>query len=156
LQKICVRIENDEEELSILNSFSIKIAPHLRSQIAADLGYFRHGTSLIEQAIASIRGIVEIEQARIDRDKQIELRESEHAEKKRSDRLERKIGIVGVGLAAGGIAASSGTDKLFETVKAHQIPVVIEWHPFAFSFVLSCAIGIIAGAIVWCWTHPKK
>lgn len=156
LQKICVMIESDEEELSILNRFSIKSVPYIRSQIAADLGYFRHGTSLIEQAIASIRGIVEIEQARIDRDKQIELRESEQAEKKRSDRLERKIGTIGVGLAAGGIAASSGTDKLFETVKSHQIPVIIEWHPFAFSFFLSCAIGILAGAIVWCWTRPKK
>jgi hypothetical protein len=156
LQKICVIIESDEEELSILNRFSIKDAPHLRSQIAADLGYFRHGTSLIEQAIASIRGIVEIEQARIDRENQIELRDSEHAEKKRSDRLERKIGAIGIGLAAGGIAASSGTDKLFETVKGHQIPVLIELHPFAFSFFLSCAIGIIAGAIVWCWTRPKK
>ena len=156
LQKICVKIESDEEELSILNRFSIKSAPYIRSQIAADLGYFRHGTSLIEQAIASIRGIVEIEQARIDRENQIELRESEQAEKKRADRLERKIGIIGVGLAAGGIAASSGTDKLFETVKGHQIPVLIEWHPFAFSFFLSCAIGIIAAAIVWCWTRHKK
>jgi hypothetical protein len=55
--------------------------------------------------------IVEIEQARIDRENQIELRESEQAEKKRSDRLERKIGAIGVGLAAGGIAASSGTDQ---------------------------------------------
>ena len=156
LQKICVKIESDEEELSILNRFSIKSAPYIRSQIAADLGYFRHGTSLIEQAIASIRGIVEIEQARIDRENQIELRESEHAEKKRSDRLERKIGAIGIGLAAGGIAASSGTDKLFETVKGHQIPVLIELHPFAFSFFLSCAIGIIAGAIVWCGTLAKK
>jgi len=156
LQKICVKIESDEEELSILNRFSIKSAPYIRSQIAADLGYFRHGTSLIEQAIASIRGIVEIEQARIDRENQIELRDSEQAEKKRSDRLERKIGAIGVGLAAGAIAASSGTDKLFETVKGHQIPVLIELHPFAFSFFLSCAIGIIAGAIVWCGTRLKK
>src|SRR4028119_358203 len=99
LQKICVIIENDEEELSILNRFRIKSAPYIRSQIAADLGYFRHGTSLIEQAIASIRGIVEIEQARIDRENQIELRDSEQAEKKRADRLERKIGAIGVGLA---------------------------------------------------------
>ncbi|MDQ2098728.1 MAG: hypothetical protein QQW96_13895 [Tychonema bourrellyi B0820] len=63
LQKICVMIEGDKEELSILNCFSIKSSPYMRSQITGDLGYFRHGTSLIEQAIASIRGIVEIEQA---------------------------------------------------------------------------------------------
>jgi hypothetical protein len=62
----------------------------MRSQIAGDLGYFRHGTSLIDQAIASIRGIVEIEQA-----------SSELAEKNRGDRLESTIQAIGVGLAAG-------------------------------------------------------
>lgn len=39
------------------NRFSIKTAPYVRSQIARDLGYFRHPTSLIKQAIASIRKI---------------------------------------------------------------------------------------------------
>ncbi|MBD1828945.1 hypothetical protein NDI47_07035 [Microcoleus vaginatus GB1-A2] len=158
LQKICVIIESDKEELSILNRFSIKSAPYIRSQIAAGLGYFRHGTSLIEQAIASIRGIVEIEQARSDRENQIELRKSEQAEKKRDARLESTIQAIGVGLATGGIAASSGTDKLFETLKNHPAtaPVTAVLHPFIFSFFLSCAIGIFAGAIVWCWTRRKK
>jgi hypothetical protein len=158
LQKICVRIESDEEELSILNRFSIKSAPYMRSQIAGDLGYFRHGTGLIEQAIASIRGIVEIEQARSDRTNQLELRNSEQQEKNRDDRLESTIQAIGVGLAAGGIAASSGTDKFFETLKNNPAtaPVTTVLHPFVFSFLLSCAIALGSAAIVWWRTRPKK
>ncbi len=146
LDQIYAKVESDEEELSILNNFRIKTAPYMRSQIAGDLGYFRHGTGLIEQAIASIRGIVEIEQAR-----------SELAQKNRDDRLESTIQAIGVGLAAGGIAASSGTDKLFETLRQNHVPApLILWHPFVFSFVLSCAIALGSAAIVWCRTRPKN
>jgi hypothetical protein len=146
LDQISAKVENDEEELSILNHFSRKTAPSMRSQIAGDLGYFRHGTGLIEQAIASIRGIVEIEQAR-----------SELEQKNRDDRLESTIQAIGVGLAAGGIAASSGTDKLFETLQQNHVPApLILWHPFVFSFVLSGAIALGSAAIVWWRTRPKN
>jgi len=146
LDQIYAKLESDEEELSILNNFRRKSVPSMRSQIAGDLGYFRHGTGLIEQAIASIRGIVEIEQAR-----------SELAQKNRDDRLESTIQAIGVGLAAGGIAASSGTDKLFETLRQNHVPApLILWHPFVFSFVLSCAIALGSAAIVWCRTRPKN
>ncbi|MCC3411936.1 MULTISPECIES: hypothetical protein [unclassified Microcoleus] len=156
LQTICDIIGIDKEELSILNHFSRKSALYMRSQIAGDLGYFRHGTNLIDQAIASIRGIVEIEQARSDRTNQLALRNSEDKEKDRDDRLESTVQAIGVGLAAGGIAASSGTDKLFETVQNHHIPVVMHLHPFAFSFLLSCAIALFAAGITWWRTKPKK
>ncbi len=156
LQTICDILGTDKEELSILNHFSRKSAPYMRSQIAGDLGYFRHGTNLIEQAIASIRGIVEIEQARSDRTNQIELRKSEDKEKYRDDRLESKVQAIGVGLAAGGIAASSGTDKVLQTVQNHQIPILMQWHPFLFSFALSFAIALFAAGITWWLTKPKN
>jgi len=156
LSKICDILGTDKEELSILNNFSRKTAPYVRSQIAGDLGYFRHGTNLIEQAIASIRGIVEIEQARSDRTNQLALRNSEDKEKYRDDRLQSTVQAIGVGLAAGGIAASSGTDKVFQTVQNHQIPVLMQWHPFAFSFLLSCAIALFLASITWWRTKPKK
>jgi len=156
LSKICDILVTDKEELSILNNFSRKTAPYVRSQIAGDLGYFRHGTNLIEQAIASIRGIVEIEQARSDRTNQLALRNSEDKEKYRDDRLQSTVQAIGVGLAAGGIAASSGTDKVFQTVQNHQIPVLMQWHPFAFSFLLSCAIALFLASITWWRTKPKK
>ncbi|MEG3974494.1 hypothetical protein QT970_07705, partial [Microcoleus sp. herbarium8] len=156
LQKICDILGIDKEELSILNNFSRKTAPYMRSQIAGDLGYFRHGTNLIDQAIASIRGIVEIEQARSDRTNQLALRKSELGEKNRDDRLESTVQAIGVGLAAGGIAASSGTDKLFDTVQNHQIPILMQLHPFVFSFALSFAIALFAASITWWRTKPKN
>lgn len=128
----------------------------MRSQIVGDLGYFRHGTNLIDQAIASIRGIVEIEQASRDRTNQIALRNSEIAEKNRDDRLESTVQAIGVGLAAGGIAASSGTDKVLQTVQNYQIPVLMQWHPFLFSFALSFAIALFAAGITWWRTKPKN
>jgi hypothetical protein len=154
--QIYAKVESDKEELSILNHFSIKIVPYMRSQIAGDLGYFRHGTNLIDQAIASIRGIVEIEQARSDRTNQIALRKSEEKEKYRDDRLQSTVQSIGVGLAAGGIAASSGTDKVFQTVQNHQIPILMQLHPFLFSFALSFAIALFLASITWWRTQPKN
>ena len=156
LQTICDILGTDKEELSILNHFSRKSALYMRSQIAGDLGYFRHGTNLIDQAIASIRGIVEIEQARSDRTNQTALRNSEEKEKYRDDRLQSTVQAIGVGLAAGGIAASSGTDKVFQTVQDHQIPILMQWHPFLFSFALSFAIALFAAGITWWRTKPKN
>ncbi|WP_341735023.1 hypothetical protein [Microcoleus sp. EPA2] len=156
LQTICDILGIDKEELSILNHFSRKSALYMRSQIAGDLGYFRHGTNLIEQAIASIRGIVEIEQARSDRTNQLALRKSELGEKNRDDRLQSTVQAIGVGLAAGGIAASSGTDKVFETVQNYKIPILMQLHPFLFSFALSFAIALFAASITWWRTKPKK
>ena len=156
LQTICDILATDKEELSILNHFSRKSALYMRSQIAGNLGYFRHGTNLIEQAIASIRGIVEIEQARSDRTNQIALRKSEDKEKYRDDRLQSTVQAIGVGLAAGGIAASSGTDKVFQTVQNYKIPLLMQLHPFVFSFLLSCAIALFAASITWWRTKPKN
>ncbi|MEZ2226480.1 hypothetical protein [Microcoleus sp.] len=156
LSKICDILGIDKEELSILNNFSRKTARYMRSQIAGDLGYFRHGTNLIDQAIASIRGIVEIEQARSDRTNQIELRKSELGEKNRDDRLQSTVQAIGVGLAAGGIAASSGTDEVFQTVQNYKIPVLMQLHPFLFSFALSFAIALLAASITWWRTKPKN
>ncbi|WP_449420190.1 hypothetical protein [Phormidium nigroviride] len=146
LEQIRVKVGVDKEELSILNNFSRKTAPYMRSQIAGDLGYFKHGTDLIESAIASIRGIVEIEQARSDRETQQLLRNNEKADNERGEKLEKSIQAIGVGLAAGGIAASSGPEKLLTTLQNHHIPVP---HPFIFSFSLSIAIA----ALAWCITR---
>ncbi|MFS8118806.1 MAG: hypothetical protein ACMG55_09995, partial [Microcoleus sp.] len=84
------------------------------------------------------------------------LRKSEIGEKDRDDRLESPVQAIGVGLAAGGIAASSGTDELLKTVQNHQIPVVMHLHPFLFSFALSFAIALFAAGITWCVTKPKN
>ena len=141
IQQICGRLEIDKEELSFLKYFGQETAPHFQRQIKADLGYFEHGTDLIEQAIASIRGIVEIDQAERDR------------------ALENQIQTVGIAIAAGAIVASTSA-LIFEE------PITFPWqeyhgdrlHPFMIAVLVSmgCAIAFWALAKwVLPWIKPK-
>ncbi|CBN56773.1 MULTISPECIES: hypothetical protein [Kamptonema] len=136
LQKICDTLKTDKEELSILNHFEIKTAPYMRSQIAGDLGYFKHGTDLIESAIASIRGIVEIEQAKSDR------------------ALQTRVTVIGVGLGVSGVAATA-----YPYLIKQDPPNPIN---FTLSIIISLCLGVIAAAIAFTaiqiWPHlcPKK
>ena len=63
--------------------------PAVSKQIQADLGYFKHGSGLLEQATEAIRAIVAIEEAY------------------RDAKLEVTIQAVGFGLGAAGVVASS-------------------------------------------------
>ncbi|MBD2415600.1 hypothetical protein FACHB389_33750 [Nostoc calcicola FACHB-389] len=91
-----------DEDISFLEKFSVENSPDFQEQIKAELGYFTHGSSLLDKAIASIRGRVEIDRAKSDR-----LAEDK---KERSDRnLQITILAVGTGIGAGGIMASSYT-----------------------------------------------
>ncbi|VXD19957.1 conserved hypothetical protein [Planktothrix serta PCC 8927] len=88
IEQICGKLEIDKEELSFLKYFGEQTAPYFERQIKADLGYFKHGTDLVNTAIASIRGIVEIDQADANQS------------------LQDHIQAIGVGIAAGAIFAS--------------------------------------------------
>jgi hypothetical protein len=125
IEEICGTIEIDKEELSFFKYFGQETGSLFSRQIKADLGYFEHGTDLIEQAIASIRGIVEIDQAEANQD------------------LQDLIQAVGVGIAAGAIVASTsglitqpwsfpGRDRIF-----------LPPHPFVIALVASvlCSVG---------------
>ena len=121
IQQICGKLGIDKEELSFLKYFGQETGPHFQRQIKADLGYFEHGTDLIEQAIASIRGIVEIDQAEANQD------------------LQDRIQAVGVGIAAGAIVSSiSGL-------------ITQPWIFFAIALVGSalCAWGAFLAAKWW-------
>lgn len=122
-------------DLLFLADFGIRSGTKFKAQIMDDLGYFSHGSALVDKTIASIRGIVEINQAEIDRS------------------LERTIQILGVGLGAGGITASAISghiDKPLE-VKGNQI------HPGVLSLVVSVAIALIAGGVTaYCLKGKNK
>ncbi|MFB2836252.1 hypothetical protein [Floridanema evergladense] len=143
IQKICGKLEIDKEELSFLKYFGQETAPHFQRQIKADLGYFEHGTDLIEQAIASIRGIVEIDQAERDRQRQETEQTKQKQQEKANQDLQDLIQAVGVGIAAGAIVASTsglitqpwsfpGRDRIF-----------LPPHPFVIALVASvlCSVG---------------
>lgn len=52
------------ESVEFLENFLNKSCVTFKRQIQGDLGYFQHGSQLLDQAINSIRGIVEIEQTK--------------------------------------------------------------------------------------------
>ncbi len=87
-----------------------KSCPLFKEQINADLGYFRHASGLLDRAIDSIRGIVEIEQAQSDRAKQ-------EIDKNRDAKLQNTIQSVGIGLGV-----STGIAGIF----AQTFPLIIE------------------------------
>ncbi|MBS0015144.1 MAG: hypothetical protein KFF72_02020, partial [Arthrospira sp. SH-MAG29] len=70
IEGICAILGTDKEELSFWRYFGEETGPYFQRQIAANLSYFEQGTGLISQAIASIRAIVEIDQAQCDRQRQ--------------------------------------------------------------------------------------
>ncbi|MBP5974070.1 hypothetical protein HW132_15300 [Brasilonema sp. CT11] len=140
LQQISGIIKN--ADLLFLKTFSQDNSPLFQKQIQADLGYFRHGSSLLEQAIASIRGIVEIEQAE---------RDIQQAERDRS--LENTIQVVGVGLGAGAIVSGVVTQHIDK-------PIIISLnkplHPIVTCLLWSVAATLFFGALAWLWTQRKK
>ena len=167
IAQIGAALEADKEEISFLEHFGRETAPHFRRQIEADLGYFEHGTELVDRAIASIRGIVEIDQAKRDRDRQQAEKErdrqeqeqrqkneeSARAEQKRQEDFEKnlqdQIQAIGVGVGAGAIVASTA-GLIFQQPIA---PIAWPWkgdrlHPFTIAVLLSaaCAILFWAGA----------
>jgi hypothetical protein len=128
LEEISDRLQVALEELTSFNLFFEKTAPYFQRQIQGDLGYFKHGTDLINTAIASIRGIVEIEQAESDRS------------------LERTIQILGAGLGAGGIAASAISGHVDKPLVIPQANSQI--HPAVHSFLWSLLATILIGGLV--------
>ncbi len=53
--------------ISFLETFLQEDCHLFQEQLQSDLGYFKHGTELLEQALNAIRGRVEIDQADRDR-----------------------------------------------------------------------------------------
>ncbi|AFY84895.1 hypothetical protein [Oscillatoria acuminata] len=96
-----------------------------QGQIKADLVYLQQGERLLDTAINTIRGLVEIDQAERDRI------------------LENNIQIIGVGIAVGAIVASTSA-LIFQ-----QEPMTFPWevshgdrpHPFIFALLLSLVVA---------------
>jgi hypothetical protein len=85
-----------QEKLDILENFLNKNCVNFQEQIKLDLGYFLHIRSLADKAVASIRGIVEIEQTQRDRQRQDQEKH-----------LESTIQAIGLAVGTGAIFASS-------------------------------------------------
>jgi hypothetical protein len=142
------KYEVKREELDFFQELSDRTSPYFQTRIADELNYFVEGSNLSDKAIASIRGIVEIEQAQRDRRLQ-----------QQNQQLQDQIQIVGVGIAVGAIVAST-VGLIFDE------PMTYPWqenrgenvHPFAIALLISfgCALVAAAGMKLLIWLNKKK
>ena len=124
--------EKDGKLIRFLATFYQKSVPYFVGQIKGDLGYFEHGTDLLDRAINTIRGIVEIEQA------------------KREKSLQKTIEALGIGIGAGGIFASATSGH----INSVEIPLPIPHQhsrinlPAGLVSVTSSFIVAIVGGVI--------
>lgn len=130
LSEICDKWQISTEDLTTFNFFVDRNCPYFQRQIQGDLGYFKHGTDLIKIAVDLVAGIVDIEQAEIDRS------------------LERTIQILGTGLGAGGLVVSAVANYI-ETPLLFRIPQKGDvLHPAVASLLLSLLVVIVVSGVV--------
>lgn len=88
------------DNLTFWQEFSSNECQQFKNQLQVDINYLLPGENLFDRVIGTIRGIVEIEQAESDRDRQ--------AEEKKSDRQwQTTIACIGVGIGVASVTATS-------------------------------------------------
>ncbi|MCC3512526.1 MAG: hypothetical protein JGK29_26900 [Microcoleus sp. PH2017_17_BER_D_A] len=117
-------------DLSFLELFSKETSPQFQAQIKCDLGYFSHGTGLLDKAMEAIRGVVAIEEAY------------------RDAKLEVTIQAVGFGLGVTGVVAGS-SPYLIKQEPSNQVIALPFLKVGINSFALVLLISIGAGVVVW-------
>ena len=125
LNKICM----DSDNLEFLSNFLELAEDTFVEQINTNLAYLTPGQNLFDQMIGTIRGIVEIEQAKRDRS------------------LERTIQVLGIGFGGGAIVSGVVTqniEKPFAPINFNY-PV----HPLVLSLVWSFLATFIFGLLAW-------
>ncbi|MFP4009446.1 MAG: hypothetical protein ACLFV6_15805 [Spirulinaceae cyanobacterium] len=153
--------QSSQNPLTTLQFFRDRESPKFQQQIAADLIYLRQGYNLLDKAIATIRGLVEIDQAQRDRkrleaekerDRQAqENREKQERLEKERDRarleaeenLQDSLQAVGVGIAAGAIVASTSGLITQPWEFPNRDRILLPPHPFLIALVGSvlCSVG---------------
>ncbi|MBK4729021.1 hypothetical protein JJD41_03825 [Oxynema sp. CENA135] len=123
-----------ENELKLFQDFSDRRSQFL-GQIRTDLNYLMPGKTLFGDCIATMRGIVEVEQAEINN----KLQETEQD-------LQDHIQAIGVGIAAGAIVASSfglvTQPWYFPNREKIELPFLSP-HPLIMALIFSglCSVG---------------
>jgi hypothetical protein len=159
LQQIRGIIKN--EDMSFLEKFSLENCAYFQEQIKADLGYFHHGSSLLDKAIASIRGRVAIDRAKSDSFAAARSADRIAEEKKEIGDRNLQITILAVGSAIGsaGIMASSYALVTQEDPLLPPFSTAIP-HRFTLSICYSLLFGVVVGMLIWggdkIWQSYKK
>ncbi|XZO03927.1 MAG: hypothetical protein ACM65L_09465 [Microcoleus sp.] len=129
--KASKKYNDSDADLSFVATFSTQNCPQFQRQIQADLGYFQHGSGLLNKAMEAIRGVVSIEEAY------------------RDAKLEVTIQAVGFGLGVAGVVAGGAPYLIKQDApdRKFYLPLLtnVEIHPF----VLVLLISLGAGGAVW-------
>ncbi|MBP0013248.1 MAG: hypothetical protein J7545_02535 [Roseofilum sp. SBFL] len=115
-------------------------------QIETDLNYLLAGQNLFQEMIATIRGMLEIEQIEADRSLQNQIQKSSKQEAISNYNLNITIWAVGTGMATAGVIATS------YALITPENPVLMPWdahattvHPFVELVFWSLAVGLVLG-----------
>lgn len=131
VEKIATDRNSNPDTLLFLKSFSEFASEKYVEQVKSDRASLTAGLRLLENAIETIKGIIDIEQAKSDRT------------------LNATIAIVGAGLATSGVAASIISTQVSNPEPANAMP------PYP-AFWLSVAIGILPVAIGMIFLAVKR
>lgn len=162
------------DDLTFLENFRDRTCQRLQQQIQTDLNYLSPGQEMFQQAIAISRGLVEIDQAERDRQRQEQLRQQEANEEQKRQQQEAREKLrdrnfqtttfaIGSGLAIGGLVISASSQVTREN------PIRMPWspkasfslHPFILWVVASVVSGLIAALVAglltqWWHKHTDK
>ncbi len=117
------------ESIDFLEVFAQRSCRYFHEQVTADLNYLHHGFGLIDQAIASIRGQVAIDQVERERNFQV------------------KVFAIGTGLTASGLSATGFSNVKNDNI-VNKVPYVSHY-PFASSMFYSIVFGLFIGLIMY-------
>jgi hypothetical protein len=127
---------NYSQNLDFFLAFIDQDSKYFQERIKDELNYFVEGSTLVDRAIASIRGITEIEQTE-------NQRHQEERDKQNNYDLQITILAVGTGMSAGGITGSSS--GLLLNQYATDYPVIT----FGISLTLSFIVALLSGLFIF-------
>lgn len=148
-------------DLSFLSIFHQKTSSSFLANIKAKISDGAYGSSLVEKAIASIRGLVEIDKVQRDRTLEASLRANEIAAQEREKKLQIWIALVVACLAISGIFSqvASPAQSIFaylNSMKSSMSPLSSFANLFLSNFlnlllqtILGLAVALLLGLILW-------
>ncbi|HIK09764.1 MAG TPA: hypothetical protein IGS52_05780 [Oscillatoriaceae cyanobacterium M33_DOE_052] len=142
-----------QSDLGIWRDKADRTFERFQRQIEADLVYLQQGERLLDTAINTIRGLVEIDQAERDRQREKTEKDNKDKQEKYNQELQDKIQAVGVGIATGGLVASTSglITQPWYFPNGKKIELALIPHPFFMVFFGSvlCSLGAWWIATKW-------
>lgn len=166
IRQIQERLSN--YDLSFLSVFNQKISVNFQDDIKAKLADCGYGSSLADKAIASIRGIVEIDKAQRDRTLEESLHDNGIAAQEREKKFQIWFALIVACLAISSISSqvSSPARTVLNYLKPEQSsgsPLASFAHFFLYNFydvliqtLVGVVVALLLGLIVWLIPKQSK